>query len=148
VELKQALPVALGMLVVSTLVALPFGPGYASRALAIFLPLIGAILVGTLAFPALLPWVPFRAFSLKGALLGAAWGIAASLAVRASLLGAVALVMIVTPVVSFIAMNFTGSSTYTSLTGAEMEVKRGLVPMAVSLVLGLGLFVARRFVGA
>ncbi len=148
VELKQALPVGLGMLVVSALLSLPFGPGYAGRALAIFLPLIGALLVGTIAFPALLPWIPFRAFSLKGAVLGAVWGVAASLAVRASLLGAAALVLTSTAVVSFIAMNFTGSSTYTSLTGAETEVKKGLIPIGASLLAGVGLLVARRFVGA
>ncbi len=148
VELKQSLPILLGMAVLSALLALPFGPGFAGRALSVFLPLLGAILVGTLAFPALLPWVPFRAFSLKGAVLGAAWGLAASLAVRASLLGSAAFVLTITPVVSFIAMNFTGSSTYTSLTGAETEVKRGLIPMAVSLAAGVGLLFVRMFTGA
>jgi hypothetical protein len=95
-------------------------------------------------FPALLPFLPFRAFALKGALLGALWGIAASFAVHASAAGAAALILLSMPVVSFLSMNFTGSSTFTCQPGAALEVKRGFIPMISSLVLGLGAGVVAR----
>jgi hypothetical protein len=36
------------------------------------------VLVGTIAVPVLLPLLPFRVFSLKGAVIGSLWGLAAS----------------------------------------------------------------------
>jgi hypothetical protein len=101
--------------------------------------------MGTLVFPALLPILPFRAFSLKGALLGIAWGIAAAFAVQAPLPAAAALVLIIAPVVAFLSMNFTGSSTFTCQPGAELEVRRGVIPMIGSLVVGIGLGVTSKF---
>ncbi len=148
VELRHALPVLLALLAFSALGALPFAAGYLPRVLNVFVPYLGAVLVGTLAFPALLPLLPFRAFASKGAVLGVLWGVGASLLVRASLPGSVAITLIVAPIVAFLAMNFTGSSTFTCQTGAELEVKRGLVPMIASLVLGAGLLAALRILGA
>jgi hypothetical protein len=147
VELVHALPVAAGMAVVSALLALPLDAHYQARLLATFAPLSGSLLVGSLAFPALLPWLPFRAFSLKGAVLGLAWGVLASLASRASILAGTAIALCVTPLVSFLGMNFTGSSTYTCLTGTELEVRKGLAPMVASLAIGTGLLVLSRFTG-
>jgi hypothetical protein len=147
-ELVHSLPVAAAILAASALLALPFNGRYIERLLTVFLPYLGAILMGTLVFPALLPVIPFRPFLLKGALLGVIWGIGASLAVGAGALGAAAITLISAPIVSFIAMNFTGSSTFTCQTGAELEVKRGLIPMAASLVIGVGLRLAQRFLGA
>jgi hypothetical protein len=143
-EVAHSWPLLLAVLAVSGLLAIPFDAGYLGRALAVFLPLVGALLLGTVAFPALLPFLPFRAFALKGALLGALWGIAASFAVHASLAGAAALVLLSTPIVSFLSMNFTGSSTFTCQPGAALEVRRGFIPMISSLVLGLGAGIAAR----
>ncbi len=148
VELLHALPAAAALLGLSALIALPPAGGYAARLLAVFLPLFGAVLVGTLAFAALLPILPFRAFSLKGAVLGLAWGIAASRIAGAGPLGSIALTLIVSPLVAYLAMNFTGCSTFTCQTGAELEVKRGLPPMIASIAIGIGLFVAGRIAGA
>jgi hypothetical protein len=111
-------------------------------------PLAGGVLVAAFGFPALLPYLPFRAFALKGAVLGAGWG-AASAAVAGVVTGtsaatAAGIVLLVTPIVAFIAMNFTGSSTFTSQPGAALEVRRGIIPMAASLVTGIGLSVATR----
>jgi hypothetical protein len=143
-ELAHSWPVLLGAAAASALLAIPFDAGYLARTLSLFLPLVGAVLLGTIVFPALLPFLPFRAFALKGALLGALWGVAASFAVHASPVGAAALVLLSAPVVSYLAMNFTGSSTFTCQPGAALEVKRGIIPMISSLVLGLGAGVAAR----
>ncbi len=48
------------------------------------------------------------------------------------------------PVVSYMAMNFTGSSTFTCQPGATMEVRRSLVPLIACLVLGVGLTAVTR----
>jgi hypothetical protein len=145
-ELAHAWPFLLGILVATVLLGIPFDAAFTGRWLSLFIPLAGAVLVGTLLFPALLPYVPFRAFALKGALLGAAWGAASACVVQASAAGAAALVLLSTPLVSFAAMNFTGSSTFTCQPGAALEVKRGTIPMAASALLGLGAGIVARVV--
>jgi hypothetical protein len=146
VELVQSWPLLAAILAGAGLLALPAtGPGaagFGSRFLQTFLPLVGAVLLGTIAFPALLPWLPTRAFSFKGAVLGALWGLASAVVLGASVPRGAALVFLCTPITAYLAMSFTGSSTFTCQPGAALEVKRGLVPMIASLVLGLGLRVA------
>jgi hypothetical protein len=144
-ELAHAWPIVLVAIGASALFALPPGGQFLARWIALCLPLVGAVVMGTLIFPALLPFLPFRAFSLKGAVLGALWTIAAAFAVRASPVGAASLFLMSAPVVSYLSMNFTGSSTFTCQPGAAMEVRRGIIPMIASLVLGIGLNVTARF---
>ena len=146
VELMQAWPVLLAIVAASVLSGLPFSAGYGARLFSFFIPLAGGVLVAVFGFPALLPYLPFRAFALKGAALGLAWGIASAFASGASAASGAGLVLLVTPIAAFIAMNFTGSSTFTSQPGAALEVRRGIIPMAASLVLGIGLSVVTRVV--
>ncbi len=148
VELVQAWPFLPAIIAASAVGALPFGPEYAARFFPLLLPLLGAVIAGTLLVPALLPFLPFRAFSLKGALVGVIWGIAASLAVHASIAAGAAMTLVIAPITAWLAMNFTGASTYTCQAGAELEVKRGTIPMAISLVLGAGLFAAQKLLAA
>ncbi len=147
VELAHAWPLFLAAFGLSFLLALPLGPASLGRFLASILPLAGSALVGTLAFPALLPWLPFRAFALKGAVLGLAWAAACALATGTGLALGLGLALVCGSVVSFIAMNFTGSSTYTSQPGANLEVEKGAIPMAASLAGGLALGAAARIFG-
>jgi len=146
-EVSHSWPVVLAVLGASVLLALPFAAGYPARLLRFLVPLLGAVLMGTVVFPALLPVLPFRAFSLKGATLGVLWAVAAALVMGSSVPTALALVLIVAPVVAFISMAFTGSSTFTCQPGAALEVRWGVVPMIASLVLGLGLAITTRVVG-
>jgi len=81
-------------------------------------------LAGCLLGPALLPWLPGRAFWVKGAFLGAA--VAAGLALAGvvqGLLPALGAVLWLGAGVSFLLMNFTGSSTFTSPSGVKLEMK-------------------------
>jgi hypothetical protein len=148
VELVRAWPIAAAITAGSALLALPFSAGFAARLLGTLLPLLGGVLAAVFAFPALLPWLPFRAFALKGAALGLAWGVASSLAAGAlagiSAVRGAGLTLVIVSLSSFITMNFTGSSTFTSQAGAALEVRRGLLPMAVCLFLGIGLSTASR----
>jgi len=100
----------------------------------------------------LLPWVPGRAFALKGWILGAIWAIAVC-ALRgfpgASLggwLAALSYVLILPALSAFLAMNFTGSSTFTSLSGVVKEMKYSVPAMIASAGLGIVALVAGFFV--
>jgi hypothetical protein len=153
VELVHAWPFLLGAAVVSFLGALPLGALFGRRLGWLLAATVGSILAGSLAFPALLPLLPTKAFSIKGAALGAAWGIACAIGATGPAGGGmglglgIALVLVGAPVASFIGLNFTGSSTYTSQGGARLEVERSIVPAIASLALGLCLGGAARIFG-
>jgi hypothetical protein len=143
-ELMQAWPVLLAILAASVLSGLPFSAGYGARFFSFLIPLVGGVLIAVFGFPALLPYLPFKAFALKGAVLGLAWGVASAAATGASAASGAGLVLLICPITAFIAMNFTGSSTFTSQPGAALEVRRGIIPMSASLVLGIGLSIVTR----
>jgi acetyl-CoA decarbonylase/synthase complex subunit gamma len=98
-----------------------------------------AYLAGLVVTPILLPWIPFRRFSLKGLLIG----FCAALVMYffhlsgSNNLEIASWFLIITGLTSFLAMNFTGSSTYTSLSGVQKEMKTA-VPLQI-IMTGLGL---------
>jgi hypothetical protein len=120
------------------------------------LAVIAAVLAGTAAFPILLPWLPTHDFSTKGFLLGV---LVALPFVLLSLQGntdaawwyragrAIAPLLIWPAVTAFLALNFTGSSTFTSRTGVRREIFAYVPVMAwafaVGLVLMFGLPIVR-----
>lgn len=109
--------------------------------------IIAASIAATSLGPALLPWLPGRAFSAKGAWLGAALFAALfALSVQSSgllsnKLSAAAWALIIMAISSYVVMNFTGSSTYTSLSGVKREMKFAVPLQVCGLVIGLGLWV-------
>jgi hypothetical protein len=87
------------------------------------------LLAGAVATPVLLPWIPGRAFAAKGALVGAlvaGWVTIRYWEVLGPLQG-VALLAALPAVSSYVAMNFTGATTFTSPSGVEKEM-RGAIP--------------------
>jgi len=98
------------------------------RGLAAWLTGLGGVLCGAVLVPLLLPWLPGRAFALKGALLGAAVGLTAALVKvdAIGLLNALALLLTVAALSSYCAMNFTGSTPFTSPSGVEKEMRRAI----------------------
>lgn len=114
--------------------------------------LIGAVLAGSVLVPLLLPWIPVRAFALKGWIMGVVW----ALAFQAFAIGVLGqpflwsrllMSLLLWPAVSaYVAMNFTGSSTYTSLSGVVKEMSRAVPLMLVSGSLYVVVFVVRIFV--
>jgi len=115
--------------------------------------IMGAFLLGAVVGPLLLPWLPGRAFALKGALLGAA-GVAVWIA-RAGFgvsmgdwLSLSAWGLLVPSITSFVLMNFTGASTFTSLSGVMREMRFAVPLQAVAGILGVGLWVAALLFGA
>ena len=96
------------------------------------LAFLSAIVGGAVLHPLLLPYLPGRAFSAKGLVLGAVmavmmlslWGY--DLSMWAGRLGALAWLLIIPAVTAYLAMNFTGASTYTSLSGVNREMRWAL----------------------
>ena len=113
-----------------------------------FIPYLSAFIVGCFAVPLLLPWIPFRSFAMKGLLLGlipgafvllypGAFGYTdASWLIKGSNL------LIIPVIASFLSLNFTGSTTYTSLSGVRKEMKYALKPYIAATALGLILLAA------
>ncbi len=103
---------------------------------------LGALITGCVLTPVLLPWIPGRAFSWKGCLLGLIWAVCVNVLNGWTILSPFSLIrglgyLLVLPSISaFYAMNFTGSSTYTSLSGVLKEIKVA-VPL-IAIFIGLG----------
>jgi hypothetical protein len=113
---------------------------------------LGLYLAAVVLPPLLLPWLPGRAFSAKGAWLGGAIGVAvlaAGLAAGGALgspVGLAAWLALAVTITSFLAMNFTGASTYTSLSGVRREMATAVPLQLAGGVLGLALWIVGRFV--
>jgi hypothetical protein len=103
----------------------------------------GAVFAGAVLTPVLLPYIPGRAFSFKGWLMGFLWtagiillgGFPGSMVF--SWLAAVAYILVLPAVSSYLAMNFTGCSTYTSFSGVKREMKTAIPLLLISLALGI-----------
>ncbi len=110
--------------------------------------LVLAYLAGTVLGPFLLPWLPGRSFSLKGLFSGL---ILFSVAFFARLSGIdsfeiIGWVLLFTAISSFILMNFTGSSTYTSLSGVKKEMRIAVPMQITAFVIGLSLWIVNKFI--
>jgi len=103
------------------------------------LAFLSAVVGGTVINPLLLPYLPGRAFSTKGLWLGAAAAVIVlslqgyDLSMWAGRLGVLAWLLIIPAVTAYLAMNFTGCSTYTSLSGVNKEMR-----WALPLEIGMG----------
>lgn len=103
----------------------------------------GAVIVGCVLTPMLLPWVPVRAFSLKGWILGLIWSVGVLFLnggfkeLSYGILTASAYLLILPSISALYAMNFTGSSTFTSFSGVIKEMKIAIPLIAVSVGLGV-----------
>jgi len=84
-----------------------------------------AYISGIVITPMFLPYIPGRRFSLKGFYSGALVFIILYLLKLAgsNIFETVSWFLVITAISSFLAMNFTGSSTYTSLSGVRKEMK-------------------------
>jgi hypothetical protein len=110
---------------------------------------VAGILAGAVATPLLLPWIPGRSFAVKGAIIGvlSAAGIVALFRSDLRLSGAFALILGTTAVSSFLAMNFTGSTPFTSPSGVEKEMRKAIPLQAAALLLALVAWVGSAFAG-
>ena len=112
--------------------------------------LLGTYLAACVLGPVLLPWLPGRAFSVKGLWIGLAAAIfgyyAGLMGIAANGLDIIAWLLISSALASFIVMNFTGATTFTSLSGVRAEMRIAVRLQIIAAALGIGLWLVGRFV--
>ncbi len=111
--------------------------------------LLTAFFSGTVIAPLLLPFIPGRAFALKGFFAGLAAfflifqyfsGFSSS-----GIINIISWVLIISSVSSFFTMNFTGASTYTSLSGVKKEMRIAVPLQIIGFAVGSILWMIARF---
>jgi hypothetical protein len=111
----------------------------------------GAVLTGTVFTPLLLPIIPGKAFSWKGWLLGLIWSVIAlwlfGWLTPDFWLLAVGYLLLLPSVSAYLAMNFTGSSTFTSPSGVLKEMKIALPLIIGSSVAGSAFVLVKNLLG-
>lgn len=110
--------------------------------------LLVAYLAGCVATPILLPYIPFKRFALKGLIIGWLFSILLFIYnfIEYSWIDSAAWLLIIGSISSFLAMNFTGSSTFTSLSGVKKEMKVMLPAQIAAASIGCVLWVVSLFV--
>jgi acetyl-CoA decarbonylase/synthase complex subunit gamma len=114
--------------------------------------LLAGFLAAAVLGPILLPWLPGRAFSAKGLWIGLAMLLLGGFLqwrhpnMLGDQLSIAAWLLIIPALASFVVMNFTGASTYTSLSGVRREIRIAVPIQLVCAVLGIGLWLTGRFV--
>ena len=140
--LKIALPVLGVVLLANQFAARPFDKTDVAAG-------VGAITAGSVLVPALLPYIPGRAFAWKGWLLGLGCtagilGVTGKFKKGNRLLSAGSLLLF-PALSSYLAMNFTGSSTYTSPSGVNREMKKSLPFIVGAAAAGAALTLGAHF---
>ena len=114
--------------------------------------LLCAVAAGAVLTPILLPWLPGRAFSLKGLAMGLITVLILTtfraenfndLGGRVEIL---AWFLLIPAISAYLAMNFTGASTYTSLSGVKKEMKWAAPLEIAAGAAGLFLWLGSRLV--
>jgi len=89
-----------------------------------------SIFAGAVITPLLLPFIPFRSFAIKGALTGAGILLLADylsgMFSQKGILFLIANIILFTTLSSYIALQFTGATPFTSLSGVKKEIKYSL----------------------
>ncbi|MDO0825013.1 mercury methylation corrinoid protein HgcA [Desulfosporosinus nitroreducens] len=120
-----------------------------------FYSYIGAVIIGCVLTPVLLPWIPGSPFAWKGWLLGFIWAVTVNIlngwngwtaVPQYSILRALGYIFILPPVSAYLAMNFTGSSTFTSFSGVLKEMRKAVPAIIISIVLGIVLILVDSFI--
>ncbi|MBW7956758.1 MAG: acetyl-CoA synthase subunit gamma [Deltaproteobacteria bacterium] len=101
-----------------------------------------SVLAGALLTPMFLPYIPFRPFALKGWLTGLFSVLAASVFIPLPESAAYRhMTLVFFPLASsYFALQFTGSSTYTGISGVEKELRFALPVYAAGLIVSIAFF--------
>jgi len=114
------------------------------------LPYLIAILIGCVIVPVMLPVIPFKSFAAKGTLAGMIWSL---IVIRfgdvfmysSSWQIMLANSLLLTSLISFLALNFTGSTPYTSFSGTQKETLQAVPILIIASLIGIALLVIGRF---
>jgi hypothetical protein len=123
------------------------GPAW-SRGLIMIAACATGIFSGAVAVPLLLPWIPGRAFAIKGAITGMLMGAGMVRVVgrAVSSVEALALILFIVASSSYLAMNFTGSTPYTSPSGVEKEMRIAIPFQVLAIILSIAAWIGAMFV--
>ncbi|MFA5905509.1 MAG: mercury methylation corrinoid protein HgcA [Desulfobacula sp.] len=147
--LKPALVIALVLIILSG-----FGPGIFSftgaleRGMLSVFALFTGIISGAFVTPVLLPYIPSRHFALKGIISGSFFAVLLLLTAASAIpgiSGCIALFLFSVTISSYLAMNFTGATPFTSPSGVEKEMKHYIPVQLASLVISFGLWIYSAF---
>ena len=133
---KKSLPLYVVLFVAGSLVEGTFS---AAKGLIPVFAYTGALFAGAVAAPVLLPWLPTRSFSFKGAVAGLVWAFFWYL-MRGegwNSFEVIANFLLLPVVAAFFTLNFTGSTPFTSLSGVRKEMRLALPVMAGAAFVGL-----------
>lgn len=122
--------------------------GYPSVGIQVTVAFIAAVFAGTVLTPILLPWLPGRSFSAKGAVTGIGVVLALLSFDTASSLGisnTLAAFLIMPSISAFYALNFTGSTPFTSRSGVKKEMRIAFPLMAIGILAGAAIVIAGCF---
>ncbi len=109
--------------------------------------LFTAVVAGAVLSPLLLPWLPGRAFSTKGLFIGLFAALLLMIIRDVDIrfwsgrMEILAWLMIIPAVATYLTMNFTGASTYTSLSGVKKEMRFALPLEITAGVIGLAAWI-------
>ena len=148
-DIRYLLPVLAAAFIVSGLSTIGFLFQQAfERGLAAMQNIVFGYCAGVVLTPLLLPYIPTRAFASKGYIVGALLALLlfAAGALGNSVFDVIAWFFFMSGASSFLAMNFTGASTYTSLSGVKKEMKIAVPVQVASGVISLLLFITGKIV--
>jgi len=100
---------------------------------------LASVLAGTVLNAVFLPYLPGRAFSFKGGLLGlaACSGIIYFSGQYLPVISYCSLILMGSGISAFLALNFTGASTYTSLSGVKKEIRYSMPVIMIMIFCGV-----------
>jgi hypothetical protein len=105
---------------------------------------LGAIAMGTIVFQIIFPWIPGRSFAWKGWLLGIIWVLFLASWLHPTLCVGISNSLILPVIAAYLALNFTGATTFTSLSGVQKELRVAVPAMITSAGIGVILRIASR----
>jgi len=119
-----------------------------SRGLIVVAACAAGIFTGAVAAPVLLPWIPGKAFAIKGVITGLIMGAGMVLVLGKSInpMEAASLILFIISISSYLAMNFTGSTPYTSPSGVEKEMRIAIPFQAVAITLAIAGWIGSMFI--
>ena len=109
-------------------------------------PIFTTLLVGIILFPIVLPWLPTKDFSTKGFILGLITAVPFALSTFLSHQGSplwiqaaysLTYIFLIPPIVSYLALNFTGSTPFTSRSGVRTEIFKYIPYLVGIFVMGI-----------
>jgi len=109
--------------------------------------IIAAYISGAFLTPVLLPWIPFRYFAAKGMIMSCAIFLILIFIVIGdlNLFLTIGWFLISLAIASFLSMNFTGASTFTSLSGVKKEMRVFIPIQVIFSSIGLLIIIFSKF---